>query len=116
MVDRVSINAQPLIDATSVRALALLAARADALRHRPADLDARLDAQLGAWLARWASAHHGASHGLGHALPMRAPHGITSCAAADGDAGLQRRGARRNWPRWHGPGRRPAAARPRSRR
>ena len=93
-----SVNAQPLVDATSVRALRLLArslrcdhdapadqdapldARLDARldagsdarldAHLDAHLDARLDAQLGAWLAAFSirRTEYGASHGLGHAL------------------------------------------------
>jgi maleylacetate reductase len=71
-----SINAQPLVDATSVRALARYA-------EAPDDLAARLDAQLGAWLAAFSirRTEYGASHGLGHALGADSgvPHGITSC-------------------------------------
>ena len=78
-----SINAQPLIDATSVRALALLGQSLTRYASDPADLDARLDGQLGAWLAATSirRAEYGASHGLGHALGADAgvPHGITSC-------------------------------------
>ncbi len=78
-----SINAQPLIDATSVRALALLARALTRYAEDPTDLDARLDAQLGAWLASMGirRTDYGASHGLGHALGADSgvPHGITSC-------------------------------------
>lgn len=78
-----SVNAQPLIDATSVRALALLARSLKAYVNDKSDLDARLDGQLGAWLAAMSirRAEYGASHGLGHALGADAgvPHGITSC-------------------------------------
>ena len=78
-----SINAQPLIDATSVRALALLGQSLTRYASDPADLDARLDGQLGAWLAATSirRTEYGASHGLGHALGADAgvPHGITSC-------------------------------------
>ena len=78
-----SINAQPLIDATSVRALALLGQSLTRYASDPTDLDARLDGQLGAWLAATSirRAEYGASHGLGHALGADAgvPHGITSC-------------------------------------
>ncbi len=42
-----SINAQPLIDATSVRALALLGRALTRYATDPQDLDARLDAQTG---------------------------------------------------------------------
>ncbi len=78
-----SINAQPLIDATSVRALALLGRSLRRYVTAPDDLAARLDGQLGAWLAATSirRTEYGASHGLGHALGADAgvPHGITSC-------------------------------------
>ena len=78
-----SVNAQPLIDATSVRALALLGRSLSRYSTDPADLDARLDGQMGAWLAATSirRTEYGASHGLGHALGADAgvPHGITSC-------------------------------------
>lgn len=78
-----SVNAQPLIDATSVRALALLGRSLTRYATDPTDLDARLDGQLGAWLAATSirRTEYGASHGLGHALGADAgvPHGITSC-------------------------------------
>ena len=78
-----SVNAQPLIDATSVRALALLGRSLKRYVTAPDDLDARLDGQMGAWLAATSirRTEYGASHGLGHALGADAgvPHGITSC-------------------------------------
>ncbi len=78
-----SVNAQPLIDATSVRALALLGRSLTRYASNRDDLDARLDGQLGAWLAATSirRTEYGASHGLGHALGADAgvPHGITSC-------------------------------------
>lgn len=78
-----SVNAQPLVDATSVRALALLGAALPRCARAPEDLDARLDAQLGAWLAAFSirRTEYGASHGIGHALGADSgvPHGITSC-------------------------------------
>ena len=78
-----SVNAQPLIDATSVRALALLGRSLSRYASAPDDLDARLDGQMGAWLAATSirRTEYGASHGLGHALGADAgvPHGITSC-------------------------------------
>jgi maleylacetate reductase len=78
-----SINAQPLIDATSVRALALLGRALTRYASEPGDLEARLDAQLGAWLAAMGirRTDYGASHGLGHALGADSgvPHGVTSC-------------------------------------
>lgn len=78
-----SINAQPLIDATSVRALALLGRSLKRYATQRDDLAARLDGQMGAWLAATSirRTDYGASHGLGHALGADAgvPHGITSC-------------------------------------
>jgi len=78
-----SINAQPLVDATSVRALSLLGSALMRYTVDPHDLQARLDAQLGAWLAATGirRTDYGASHGLGHALGADAgvPHGFTSC-------------------------------------
>ena len=78
-----SVNAQPLIDATSVRALQLLGRSLTRYASDPTDLDARLDGQMGAWLAATSirRTEYGASHGLGHALGADAgvPHGITSC-------------------------------------
>jgi alcohol dehydrogenase class IV len=78
-----SVNAQPLIDATSVRALMLLGRSLTRYATDPTDLAARLDGQLGAWLAATSirRTEYGASHGLGHALGADAgvPHGITSC-------------------------------------
>jgi alcohol dehydrogenase class IV len=78
-----SINAQPLVDATSVRALSLLGSALSRYGSNPRDIDARLDAQLGAWLASTGirRTDYGASHGLGHALgaDSQVPHGITSC-------------------------------------
>jgi alcohol dehydrogenase class IV len=78
-----SVNAQPLIDATSVRALVLLGRSLTRYAVDSGDLEARLDGQLGAWLAATSirRTDYGASHGLGHALGADAgvPHGITSC-------------------------------------
>lgn len=78
-----SINAQPMIDATSVRALQLLGRSLKRYATAPDDLAARLDGQQGAWLAATSirRTEYGASHGLGHALGADAgvPHGITSC-------------------------------------
>ena len=78
-----SVNAQPLVDATSLRALALLQRALTRYPDARDDLDARLDAQLGAWLAAFSirRTEYGASHGLGHALGADSgvPHGITSC-------------------------------------
>jgi maleylacetate reductase len=78
-----SINAQPLVDATSIRALTLLKRSLQRYKTDPTDLQARLDGQLGAWLASTSirRTDYGASHGLGHALgaDTGTPHGITSC-------------------------------------
>jgi maleylacetate reductase len=78
-----SVNAQPLVDATSVRALALLGRALTRYASDPQDMDARLEAQMGAWLASLGlrRTEYGASHGLGHALGADAgvPHGISSC-------------------------------------
>jgi alcohol dehydrogenase class IV len=78
-----SVNAQPLIDATSVRALTLMARSLRRYVDDPSDLGARLDGQQAAWLAATSirRTEYGASHGLGHALGADAgvPHGITSC-------------------------------------
>ena len=78
-----AINAQPLIDATSVRALLLLGRSLARYASDKTDLDARLESQQGAWLAATSirRTEYGASHGLGHALGADAgvPHGITSC-------------------------------------
>jgi maleylacetate reductase len=78
-----SINAQPLVDATSIRALTLLKRSLQRYQTDPSDLQARLDGQLGAWLASTSirRTDYGASHGLGHALgaDTGTPHGITSC-------------------------------------
>ncbi len=78
-----SINAQPLVDATSVRALSLLGSALSRYTSDARDIDARLDAQMGAWLASTGirRTDYGASHGLGHALgaDSQVPHGITSC-------------------------------------
>ena len=78
-----SVNAQPMLDATSVRALMLLKRSLHRYTDDPSDLDARLEGQMGAWLAATSirRAEYGASHGIGHALGADAnvPHGITSC-------------------------------------
>jgi maleylacetate reductase len=78
-----SINAQPLVDATSIRALTLLKRSLERYRVDPMDIEARLDGQVGAWLASTSirRTDYGASHGLGHALgaDTGTPHGITSC-------------------------------------
>jgi alcohol dehydrogenase class IV len=78
-----SINAQPLVDATCVKALDLLATALRAYVANPQDIEGRAAAQSGAWLASTGinRTDYGASHGLGHVLGADSgvPHGITSC-------------------------------------
>lgn len=78
-----SINAQPLTDATCLRALELFARALPRNREAPEDLEARLESQLAVWLATSGIGRtdYGASHGIGHVLGAAAgvPHGITSC-------------------------------------
>ncbi len=76
-----SIAPAPLADAVSLQAMEMLAHALPAVRHDPADLQARLHAQVGAWLSIVSEAEVGASHGLGYILgAMRGvPHGVTSC-------------------------------------
>jgi maleylacetate reductase len=74
----------PLAEATSLRAMALLARALPAIKRDPGDMQARLDAQAGMWLSRFvtmAGITYGASHGLGYLLGAfkGVPHGITSC-------------------------------------
>lgn len=79
-----SVNVTPLVEATSLHALRLLA---PALRASQADATAlgpRLEALVGAWLSVQGVATGvdlGASHGIGHMLGGTAgmPHGETSC-------------------------------------
>ena len=78
-----SINAQPLVDATSVRALALLGR---ALTRYATDPPTWTRGSTRRWAPGWPSmgirrTEYGASHGLGHALGADSgvPHGITSC-------------------------------------
>lgn len=78
-----SVDAMPLVDATSLKGLGLLC---DGLRKNkldPNDLEARLDSQIGAWLASTGVNRigFGASHGIGHVIggAFGIPHGITSC-------------------------------------
>lgn len=78
-----SIEPQPLIDATSLRGVELLAPGLLRSKAAPDDLAARLDCQLAVWLASTGinRVPYGASHGIGHVLGALAgvPHGITSC-------------------------------------
>ena len=74
----------PLAEATTLRAMQMLASSLPAIKRDPADMAARLDAQLGMWLSRFvtmAGIPYGASHGLGYLLGAYkgVPHGITSC-------------------------------------
>jgi maleylacetate reductase len=74
----------PLAEATTLRAMQMLASSLPAIKRDPADMTARLDAQLGMWLSRFvtmAGIPYGASHGLGYLLGAYkgVPHGITSC-------------------------------------
>ena len=78
-----SIDAQPLTDATCLRALTLLARGLRENKSAPGDQAARLDSQVGVWLAATGvnRVNFGASHGIGHVLgaALGIPHGITSC-------------------------------------
>lgn len=78
-----SIDAQPLTDATCLRALNLLRKGLLATKLRPDDESSRLDCQVGAWLAATGvnRVNFGASHGIGHVVgaALGVPHGITSC-------------------------------------
>ena len=74
----------PLAEATTLRAMQMLASSLPAIKRDPADMAARLDAQLGMWLSRFATMAgipYGASHGLGYLLGAYkgVSHGITSC-------------------------------------
>lgn len=79
-----SINANPLVEATSLHALRLLPAALRACQADPQALAPRLEALVGAWLSVQGVATGvdlGASHGIGHMLGGTAgmPHGETSC-------------------------------------
>lgn len=78
-----SIEAQPFVDATCLRALALLGPSLRRNKDSPFDLDQRLNSQTGVWLASsgLGRVNYGASHGIGHVLgaALGIPHGITSC-------------------------------------
>jgi maleylacetate reductase len=79
-----SIAPTPFSDGVSLQALRMLSVGLPAVKHDPADLEARLNCQLGAWMSIM-GAHNGvpmgASHGIGHVLGGTAgvPHGYTSC-------------------------------------
>jgi maleylacetate reductase len=78
-----SIDAQPLTDATGLRALSLLSRGLPLNRVGPWDQVERLNSQTGAWLAGTGvnRVNFGASHGIGHVIgaALGVPHGITSC-------------------------------------
>ena len=78
-----SIDAMPLVDATSLPALTLLSKGLRKYRQTPQDLQVRLNSQTGAWLASTGvnRVNFGASHGVGHVIggAYGVPHGITSC-------------------------------------
>ena len=78
-----SIDAQPLTDATCLRALSLLSRGLRRYHAAPRDTALRLDSQTGAWLAATGvnRINFGASHGIGHVIGAAhaVPHGITSC-------------------------------------
>lgn len=82
--DLCSINAQPLADAASTKALSLLARALPATKRDPADLAARLDAMVGVWLSMVGTqggVEKGVSHAIGHILggTFGVAHGVTSC-------------------------------------
>lgn len=74
---------QPFTDATTIKALGMLARALRRNKETPGDLDARLDSQIGVWLATTGLGRvpWGASHGIGHQLGAVAdvPHGHCSC-------------------------------------
>lgn len=78
-----SIDAQPLTDATCLRALTLLSRGLAFNKAQPDDQAERLNSQTGAWLAGTGvnRVNFGASHGIGHVVgaALGVPHGITSC-------------------------------------
>ena len=79
-----SINATPMVEATSLHALRLLPRALRACKAKPDDLATRLECQVGAWLSVQGVSTNvdlGASHGIGHVLGGTAgmPHGETSC-------------------------------------
>lgn len=79
-----SVNVTPVVEATSLHALRLLAPALRACQADNTALAPRLDALIGAWLSIQGVATGvdlGASHGIGHMLGGTAgmPHGETSC-------------------------------------
>jgi maleylacetate reductase len=73
----------PLVQATSLRALALFAESLPRSKAEPGNLDARLMSQMAVWLAAQSLGRvsMGASHGIGYLLGTMCgvPHGYTSC-------------------------------------
>lgn len=78
-----STQPSPLVEATSLHALRLLADGLARSRERADDLDARLRCLQGAWLSGFGILRvpYGASHGIGHSLGAVTgmSHGYTSC-------------------------------------
>ncbi len=78
-----SIQPSPLIDATSLQALALFGRSLLRTRQDPADMDARLECLQAAWMSGFGILRvpYGASHGMGHSLGAVTgmSHGYTSC-------------------------------------
>jgi maleylacetate reductase len=77
-------KSNPASDGLFLHAIKLLALGLPAVKHDPADLDARLQCQLAMWVAmaaRQAGAPMGASHAIGHVLggTCGVAHGFTSC-------------------------------------
>lgn len=78
-----SIQPSPLIDATSLQALALFGRSLQKTKTDPADMEARLDCLQAAWMSGFGILRvpYGASHGMGHSLGAVTgmSHGYTSC-------------------------------------
>jgi len=79
-----SINANPLVEASSLHGLKLLASALPKCKADPSDKMSRLECLVGSWLSIQGVANGvdlGASHGIGHILGGTAgmPHGETSC-------------------------------------
>jgi maleylacetate reductase len=79
-----SVNANPLVEASSLHGLKLLAKALPKCKDDPTDKKSRLECLIGSWLSIQGVANGvdlGASHGIGHILGGTAgmPHGETSC-------------------------------------
>jgi maleylacetate reductase len=79
-----SVNTNPLVEASSLHALKLLASALPRCKVDPTDTMSRLECLIGSWLSIQGAANGvdlGASHGIGHILGGTAgmPHGETSC-------------------------------------